>query len=240
MNQRRVRAGIRFLEKAGLNLVAVLDSATLPEATGQIMRESGVPLDAYRRLVLVGHGGKRMWQALQKWGMKTVDPVDYFSTTMTQQFVTDYLDNPPILWLYPDTEFLIPLQQLGERVGWSHPSPLGQGINPTYGVWFAYRAAFLTTAELPLTGGAPRPSPCDACSDKPCLAACPAGAVQPARFDIEACACYRLQTGSVCADRCLARMACPYFPEHRYSLEQIRYHYGRSLETLAAWYGTSG
>jgi epoxyqueuosine reductase len=132
------------------------------------------------------------------------------------------------------------LQQLGELAGWSHPSPLGQGINPTYGVWFAYRAVFLTTAELPLTGGAPRPSPCDACLDKPCLSACPAGAVQPARFDIDGCANYRLQPASPCADRCLARMACPYFPEHRYSLEQIRYHYGRSLETLAAWYGTSG
>jgi epoxyqueuosine reductase len=240
MNQRRVRAGIRFLEQAGLNLVAVLDCAALPETTAQIMRESGVPLDAYRRLVLLGHGGKRMWRALQKWGLKTADPVDYYSTTVTHQFVTDYLDNPPILWLYPDTQFLIPLQQLGELAGWSHPSPLGQGINPTYGVWFAYRAAFLTTAELPLTGGATGPSPCDACSHKPCLTACPAGAVQPARFDIEACACYRLQPGSVCADRCLARMACPYFPEHRYSLEQIRHHYGRSLETLAAWYGTSG
>jgi hypothetical protein len=65
MNQRRVRAGIRFLEQAGLNLVAVLDCAALPETTAQIMRESGVPLDACRRLVLLGHGGKRMWQALQ-------------------------------------------------------------------------------------------------------------------------------------------------------------------------------
>jgi hypothetical protein len=64
MNQRRVRAGIRFLEQAGLNLVTVLDCAALPEATGRIMRESGVPLSVYRRLVLLGHGGKRMWQAL--------------------------------------------------------------------------------------------------------------------------------------------------------------------------------
>jgi hypothetical protein len=65
MNQRHVRAGIYFLEQAGLNLVAVLDCAALPESTVRIMRESGVPLSVYRRLVLLGHGGKRMWQALQ-------------------------------------------------------------------------------------------------------------------------------------------------------------------------------
>jgi hypothetical protein len=72
MNQMHVRAGIRFLEQAGLNLVAVLDCAALPEATGRIMRESGVPLSVYRRLVLLGHGGKRMWQARQKRGVKTI------------------------------------------------------------------------------------------------------------------------------------------------------------------------
>ena len=29
---------------------------------------------------------------------------------------------------------------------------------------------------------------------------------------------------------------CPYFPEHRCTLPQIQYHYGRSLSSLRAWY----
>jgi ferredoxin len=262
--------GKKFLAVGGLNLLAVLDCAALPEAAAEIMEGSGVPLGEYRRLVLIGHGGRRMWEALQERGMETSDPVDYYSISLTRQFIRDYLENAPVQWLYPDTvvgkqgsywpqssirpkertkkkrknrgvfsEFVIPLQQLGEAAGWSYPSPLGSGISPVYGVWFAYRAAFLIDADLPLVYEEPAPAPCDSCLDKPCIQSCPVGAAQPGAFDIEGCAGHRLGPDSPCADRCLARMACPYFPEQRYSLEQIRYHYGRSLESLRAWYGVN-
>jgi len=213
-----------------------MDCNSLPETISQIMNQSGVPLAAYQRLVLIGHGGRRLWQALQAWGMKTADPVDYYTKSLTHQFIRDYLDNPPTLWLYPGTDTLIPLQQLGELVGWGHPSPLGLGINPVYGVWFAYRAAFLTTAALPLIHNTPSPSPCDSCADRPCIGACPVGAVQFGPFDVNGCVQHRLQERSSCADRCLARRACPFFSKHRYSLAQIQYHYGHSLQTLQERY----
>ena len=229
--------GTRLLAEGGLNLLAVFDCADLPRVAAQMMSDNGVPAAEYGRLVLVGHGGRRMWEALQERGMETPDPVDHYSMMLARQFITDYLDDAPHLWLYPDSEYLIPLQQLGEAAGWSYPSPLGSGISPVFGVWFAYRAAFLIDADLPLVFEEPGPSPCDSCLDKPCIHTCPVGAVQQGAFDVGGCARHRLSGGSPCADRCLARMACPYFPEHRYSLEQIRYHYGRSLETLRAWYG---
>jgi epoxyqueuosine reductase len=94
-------------------------------------------------------------------------------------------------------------------------------------------------AELPLTHKVPGDSPCASWSGKPCTAACPVGAVQPAYFDVDRRARYRLRPQSTCPDRCLAWLACPYFPEHRYSLAQIQYHYGRSLETLRVWYEDS-
>jgi hypothetical protein len=46
------------------------------------------------------------------------DPMAYYSTTVVRQFITGYLGNPPILWLYPDMGYLVPLQQLGELAGW--------------------------------------------------------------------------------------------------------------------------
>lgn len=233
----RIEEGVRFLAHGGLNLLAVLDTADLPQTVVKIMQNSAVPLAEYRRLVLVGHGGRRMWQALQERGMEPADPVDGYSTTLTQQFIAGCLDGAPVLWLYPGADTLIPLQQLGEAAGWSYPSPVGSGISPIYGVWFAYRAAFLIDADLPLVRDDPAPSPCERCSDKPCISACPVGAVQVDTFGIDACVEHRLRPQSPCADRCLARMACPFLPEHQYTLPQIQYHYGRSLETLRAWAG---
>ncbi len=238
MNEHELKKGIAFLAEAGLNLFAVLDCAALPERTEKAMLAAGVPLADYARLVLIGHGGRRLWDALQEWGMKTADPVDHYSTTITRQFIHDTLHDPPTLWLYPNTSYLVPLQQLGQLAGWSAPSPLGQGINPAYGVWFAYRTAFLTVKELPLTRlrGQSQASLCAICTDKPCIQTCPVGAVQSQHFDVDKCVKHRLETQSICADRCLARMACPFFPEHGYSLEQIQYHYRRSLVNLRAWH----
>lgn len=234
--QNNLLAGVTFLAEAGLNLFAILDCTTLPTTIRDMLLASGVPLTGYPRLVLIGHGGRRMWTALQAWGMKTADPVDHYSMTLTRQFIQTYLHAPPVFWLYPNTPYLVPLQQLGRLAGWSHASPLGQGIHPVYGVWFAYRAAFLTTAELPVLTEPDQPSPCELCADKPCIRACPVGAVGVGKFDVDSCAHHRLRSYSRCADRCLARMACPFFPGHQYTLPQIQYHYGRSLATLRAWY----
>ncbi len=229
--------GADFLAEAGLNLQAVFDCAALPEAVLQPMRESGVPVEEYGRLVLLGHGGRRLWNRLQTFGMKTANPVDHYSLAITRQYIERYLNNAPHLILYPLTNFLVPLTQLGELAGWSQPAPIGLGINPTYGVWFAYRVAFLvsdnrspaTDYRLPATD-----HPCASCADKPCITACPAHAVRPdpQQFDIFTCVRRRLESNSSCADRCLARLACPIAPEHRYSLAQIRYHYGQSLITI--------
>ena len=231
-----IDAGIRVLAEGGLNLCAVLDCAGLPEKPAQMMISAGVPLADYKRLVLIGHGGRQMWQSLQTWGMQTADPVDHYSMVQTQHFIDTYLPNSSLLWLYPNTPFLIPLQQLGKAAGWSHPSPLGSGISPIYGVWFAYRTAFLTNADLPLVRDDPQPSPCITCAARPCISTCPAHAVQVDRFDIDACTTHRLKPGSPCADRCLSRMACPFFPEHHYTLDQIQYHYKLSLATIQEWY----
>ena len=174
MNEQKLESGIAFLAGTGLNLFAVLDCAALPAETEEGMLAAGVPLADYRRLVLTGHGGRQMWSALQAWGMKTADPVDHYSTIMTRQFIHDTLHNPPTLWLYPNTPYLVPLQQLGRLAGWSSPSPLGQGINPTFGVWFAYRTAFLTTLELPLRAAPPQAAPCAICSARQYRTAQPA------------------------------------------------------------------
>ena len=236
MDEARFSQGVQYLADAGLNLFAVLDCAALPAGVATTMTAAGIPLDHYSRLVLTGHGGRRFWQKLEEFGWHTVDPVDHYSLAVTQHFIDDYLGTPPVLLIYP-AEYLLPLQQLGELAGWSHPSPLGLGINPVYGLWFAYRTAFLTNDQLPLTQSPVTQSPCATCAGKPCITACPAGAVQnPGQFNMSACATFRLGARSACGDRCLARMACPVGPQHRYTLEQIQYHYRHSLTEIREYY----
>lgn len=201
-----------------------------------MMGQQSIALHEYKSLVLIGHGGRRLWEAMTEADWSVADPIDSYSQRHTEHFMKQHLPNDQSLLLFP-SQMLIPLQQIGQFVGWSHPSPLGLGINPEFGVWFAYRAAFLTTAVLPDIQKAQRPSPCESCVEKPCISVCPGRAVFWKRpFDVEACASHRLKLQSSCSDRCLSRMACPVAPEHQYTLKQIQYHYGLSLETFRTYF----
>lgn len=232
----KLSQGIEFLAEQGLNLFATLPCEVLPDNIIQAMLAEDIPLHDYGSLVLIGHGGRQMWQALTAFGMKTAHPVDHFSLVMAQRFIDEFLDAPSTLMLYP-TGYNIPLQQLGALVGWHHPSPLGLGINETYGLWFAYRAAFLTTLPLPSIQNPIATSPCDTCRDKPCISACPAQAVQGVnQFKVTACVDFRLQAQSTCQDRCLSRLACPVAPEHRYNMDQLNYHYKYSFTAIQQYY----
>lgn len=120
-------------------------------------------------------------------------------------------------------------------------SPLGLGIRPDCGPWFAVRAALLL--RLPndmrdfLDRRFPRlaadASPCTTCLDKPCIAACPAHAVaNDAPFNLKSCVNFRVSRDSPCVATCLSRLACPIGRDSRYDEAQIAYHYGRSIVTI--------
>ena len=227
--------GINFLTEHGLNLFAVFDCSKLPAELQEQLANEAIQLANYPRLVLIGNGGGSIWHALQAAQIDDPDPMDTFSQQVVNQFIEEYLDNAPSQILYPGSTN-VSLIRLGSLAGWSHPSPLGLGINSKYGLWFAYRALFVTTADIPPTAlvsdEVTPASPCESCVDKPCISACPAGAVNSAEpFNIASCYGHRLAARSSCADRCLSRLACPIGAEHRYPLPQIQYHYNRSLQS---------
>ena len=171
----RIGQGRQMLSEHGFNLFAVLRLDVLPADLVAMLQADGVELDAYSRLVMIGHGGNLMWERLGEVGLDGSDPVDDYSVRIARRFVEESLDGCDHLILYPG-RLPIPLQQLGSIAGWHHDSPLGVGVNRRYGPWFGYRVVLLVRADIPVFKDQVGPSPCDYCHDKPCISACPASA----------------------------------------------------------------
>lgn len=87
-------------------------------------------------------------------------------------------------------------------------SPVGLLVHAEAGLFVSYRGALALPGHHPVPPAAARP--CDTCP-APCLAACPAGALTGAGYDVPACHDF-LETvaGSDCLLRgCAVRRACP-------------------------------
>ncbi len=235
MNRSQQR-GHKWLATQGFNLQAVMRADQWPQRLRQSMEDCGVSLESTRRFVMLGAGGRLLWR--QSGGDLTDSdhPLDTFSVNAAGRVVSEYWGGGEVEMLYPGS-LPVPLQQLGMFAGWSHVSPLGMGINTGFGTWFAYRALFALDSPLQETVPlASQGSPCDRCVEKPCRSACPAVAVRLEKsFATDRSASYRLESASSCADRCLARLACPVGQDWRYDENQLAYHGRRSLDTLRAW-----
>lgn len=230
-----VAQGKKMLSEQGLNMLAILRAEMLPTTLGSALKETGIELQDYSSLILIGHSGNTMWQRLQERGDEGKAPVDEFSIFYAKLFVHKYLDGCEYIVLYPG-ELPIPLQQLGAIAGWHHSSPLGLGVNKTYGPWFGYRAALLVRTKLPVLVDQLGESPCTQCADKPCISTCPANALSYSELpNISSCVDYRMRERSPCELQCLARLACPVGTEFRYSDEQLNYFYGRSITAIKAY-----
>jgi len=198
-------------------------------------------------LSLFANTGKQFWSAMQQEPSIDIkaqeNPVDTFSLLITNRLLAmaDMDDHADIL--YPGL-YAVPLIALGEQAGWSTASPLGLGLHPKYGPWFAYRALVRTDRPLQTPQHAAAntvalsasTSACISCVSTPCVGACPGTAVSLANdFNVSACAEFRMQQNSTCKEQCHARNACPIGQQHRYSEEQRAYHMTHALDALVEW-----
>ena len=214
----------------------ILDDEALRQAgflLQGVLKNEGLDVPAhaagYRQLLVFAHGGNAFWRGLDH-PLSAGDPLDEASTACARSFmqrmgVSDYEI------LYPKDHFSVNLLEVGRRLGWQGDSKMSIGIHPEFGTWFAYRMVIAANTTFEQTTKAIE-QPCDTCPTKPCVAACPAGAVRETGFDLEVCMEERTRSGSNCAYQCLARLACPVGAEHQYQKSQINYHYGRSLVSL--------
>jgi ferredoxin-like protein FixX len=230
-----MRAGHEWLGEQGFNLRAVLDVRVFPPGLARAWGKAKVNVAPFEKLVLLGMGGPGLWDRIRQENCPETELFDSASEKAVLEVCRRFWGASEPRLLYPGLA-LIPLQKLGRWAGWANPSPMGMDISPCYGPWFAYRAAFLVDAPLEYTKTFTADSPCDHCESKPCVRACPAGAVaRDHKIAMDLCLPQRLADSRGCGVSCRSRLACPVGQKWRYPEDQIRYHGGRSLVSLQQW-----
>jgi epoxyqueuosine reductase len=113
-----------------------------------------------------------------------------------------------------------------KRTGRAWASPVTILVHDTAGLMVSYRGALgvRERLELPATG----PRPCEGCAGKPCLTACPVGALSGAGYDVPACHAFLdTQPGRDCLTQgCAVRRACPVSQAYGRVPHQSAYHMG--------------
>lgn len=173
------------LNESGLNLFASMQMSLLSMRAKENLTSAGIFFSDEDCICMIGHGGRKLWKKIP------APPIDDYSVEITTRLF------PEARILFPHNKWQLPLQQIGRELNLGRQSVLGIDINPDYGLWFAYRCLFLTKEKIPSTTLESFDSPCEACTEKPCL-------LKP--------------------EFSSARLACPYKKEHRYSDEQLHYH----------------
>lgn len=219
------------LNSQGLNLQAVFNIEQLPAPLRQQLGELVEALTDYKQLILIAHGGRDMWNALDEHAWRAEQPIDQASSANIRRWFKHNYPTKAHRLVYP-SHAPINLQALGELAGWHNPSPFLVGINHTWGSWFAYRAVLLTDTDFAQTASEKGQSPCTSCQRKPCIERCPAQACGLDTFNMTACMSYRQTENSKCQHTCLAREACPVAKPQQYSQQQMQYHYGVSMRMI--------
>lgn len=180
-----------------------------------------------RSVVLLGNIGGSLWEPFSRWravpeNADVANPLDAWSKAL----IGPLAERLAATAYFPSDPPWQPFQQWATRAESLKPSPLGILVHPVYGLWHGYRGA-LGFAHSVESGTLSSEHPCERCAEKPCLTACPAGAVSPTGFDVASCRSYlRTSEGheTCLAGGCMARAACPVGIDYRYPPAQLAFH----------------
>jgi hypothetical protein len=172
---------------------------------------------------VVGNIGGAMWGLFRAAETPGPEPLDRWTRATLQPIGQDL----GAAYVHPSDEPFQPFQRWAQRADDVWSSPIGLLVHPTYGLWHAYRGAFLFPVEvtgLPLVGQ--RSNPCHTCADQPCRSTCPVDAFTTEGYDHERCRDHvRSGTEPVClTGGCAARRACPVNRDGHYGPDQMAFH----------------
>jgi len=185
-------------------------------------QQDGAPDDA-RVMLLLGPYEPGYWDhvtACAEWQDKQKDPIDRWSqrviTTLALQF------DGIALFPFGGPPFQ-PFIQWALKSGQAWQSPVSLLVHARAGLMVSYRGALALPYEIDLPE--PSISPCKKC-EKPCLTACPSGALTGSGYDVPACHRY-LDTSdgqSNLRHGCGVRRACPVSQSYGRVEAQSAYH----------------
>ena len=225
----------READASGVEPAAAVPSLTLAAITAQAAARHLVVLGGFaceddpglpqgtRTLLLLGPQEPGFWPHLTEspeWQDGAVDPVDRWSRRVIGRLACDLRAKALFPFGGPPWH---PFHRWATRTGRVWDSPVRLLVHADQGLMVSFRGALALTETLDLP--APAPRPCDACA-KPCLTACPVGALTEAGYDLPACHAF-LDTppGQDCMNSgCAVRRACPLSQSHARLPEQSAYH----------------
>lgn len=182
--------------------------------------EAGFPAGT-RTLLMIGPKEPGFWPHLQaqpEW--KGPDPVDRWSRRVIGRVACDL--GAKALFPFGGPPYQ-PFYSWALRTGRVWDSPIKLLVHATQGLMVSFRGALALAQTIPLPP--PAIQPCAACA-KPCLTACPAGALTGAGYDVPLCHAHLSQpAGTDCMTRgCLVRSTCPAGAGYARMPSQSAYH----------------
>jgi hypothetical protein len=191
---------------------------TLAEVAALAGREGLAPLGGFHpvpedaapggTLVLLGPDGPAFWdvfRASAEYADGGADPLNRWSERVIGALADALGARAVFPFGGPPWQ---PFTAWARRSGEAWESPVGLLVHARLGLFVSYRGALAFRERLALPPAPARP--CDACA-RPCLTACPVGALGTAGYDLAACHDFLGTTpGRECMARgCAVRRACP-------------------------------
>jgi len=186
-------------------------------------------------LFLIGPDGPRFWHKLQttpEFQDGLPDPIDRYSERALGAIATSYkaealfpFGGPPY---HPFFKWAVESKRC-------FASPAVLLVHAEHGLFASFRGALRIKGIHPLPSAAP--NPCLSCIEKPCLSACPAGAIEKENYNVAACHVFLdSEKGADCMARgCAVRRACPVGqalrPEGQSAFHMRYFHKGALNET---------
>ncbi len=182
--------------------------------------DGGLPAGT-RTVVLLGPLEPGFWPHLRaqpEWGGP--DPVDRWSRRVIGRIACGF--GAKALFPFGGAPYH-PFYQWALRTGRIWDSPVRLLLHDQQGLMVSFRGALALKQGLTLPPDPPQP--CSPCA-KPCLTACPVGALSGAGYDLAACHGYLdSPAGADCMEQgCAVRRACPVSAAYARLPEQSAYH----------------